>query len=512
MGKGTFRNAIALFAGMLVLSALLVAAPAAQAGLPRLKAVPDPVDGGRIVDSKGREVILRGVNVNSLGHYWQGSGKPATLPLEREDPARIARIGWNLVRLIVSWSRVQPEPGRINYPYLKRVRAWVDRFESRGIYTVIDFHQDAWGPTLAARPGEACVDPAQPAFGWDGAPGWATFDDGQPRCFTSNREVNPAVRAAWRNFFNDRPASDGTGIQTHYVRMLGSVARMFARDTAVAGIDIMNEPNAFGPVENQAMSDFYERALKKIRQGEEKGRGFPHLVLFEPSVLWSLTGSGAPAPFGYDSGVVYSPHLYGGSIGSMGPPSRTSFENARTEAAQFGGAPVLTGEWGGDPLRATGEGRGYFARHQKLQDEFGFGAALWTWKQSCGDPHAATNDPEVAPPLPPWSVYRMDCEGSSNRILGTFGKLVRDLRRGFVRRAPGKLESMSFDPASSTLSASGRIAGRSTTGPLEIYLPGSLDHLKLKGLDRPEWKKLGPGTLVWLTPEGRRWQVTASSR
>jgi hypothetical protein len=31
-----------------------------------LHAEPDPVSGGRIVDSDGREVLLRGVNVNAL--------------------------------------------------------------------------------------------------------------------------------------------------------------------------------------------------------------------------------------------------------------------------------------------------------------------------------------------------------------------------------------------------------------------------------------------------------------
>ena len=78
---------------------------------PAAQADPDTARGGRIVDTKGREVILRGVNVNSLGQYWQGTSKPPTLPLEKKDPARIAAIGWNLVRLIVSWSRVEPRPG-----------------------------------------------------------------------------------------------------------------------------------------------------------------------------------------------------------------------------------------------------------------------------------------------------------------------------------------------------------------------------------------------------------------
>ena len=38
-----------------------------------------------------------------------------------------------------------------------------------GIWSIVDFHQDAWGPTLAARPGEICPAGQDPAFGWDGA-------------------------------------------------------------------------------------------------------------------------------------------------------------------------------------------------------------------------------------------------------------------------------------------------------------------------------------------------------
>jgi len=512
MGKGTFIGTIAAVTVSVSILFAFFGTGAGVAGLPRLKADPDPVRGGRIVDSKGREVILRGVNVNSLGEYWQGTTKSSTLPLDRRDPARMARIGWNMVRLIVSWSRVEPEPGRIDLEYLDRVKRWVGLMEEEGIYVILDFHQDAWGPTLAAPSDQSCITPAQPAFGWDGAPGWATIDDGLPRCFTLNREVNPAVMAAWTNFFNDTEAPDGVGIQTHYVRMLGRVAKIFARDTAVAGIDIMNEPNAFGPAQTAQMSHFYERSLKSIRKGEKAGGGFRHLVLFEPSVLWSLTGSGPPDAFEFDDRVVYSPHLYGGSIGSTGPPSRESFETAKSEAAGFGGAPVLTGEWGGDPLRATGKGDDYFSQHLNLQDEFLIGSALWTWKQSCGDPHAATHDPGTAPPLPPWSVYRMDCEGSANRIVGQHAKLVRSLRRPFVRRAPGRITSVRYYPEKRLLFASGNGARRSD-GPLELFFPtdgGNGGQINFRNLGQPlfrsDYKRSG---IIFMPARRGSWKFWA---
>lgn len=466
----TGRGALALLIFVTGLSAGLVLSAASSASLPRLHAEPDLERGGRIMDSKGREVLLRGVNVNSLGQYWQGTNLPPTLPFERRDPARISKMGWNVVRLIVSWSRVEPAPGEYDERYLDRVGRWISRLERHGVYTVIDFHQDAWGATLAARPGESCGAGSEPGFGWDGAPGWATFDDGLPRCFTGAREANPAVQAAWTSFFENRAAAAGVGIQTRYVRMLRRVARKFSRSSAVAGIDVMNEPNALAPGANEALGPFYARAVRAIRTGERAGRGFRHLVLFEPGVLWSLVGSGAPPPFAADRDIAYSPHLYGGSIGGEGPPSRESFEAAIDEAKTFGGAPVLTGEWGGDPGRATGEDDDYFNTHQALQDEFRIGATIWTWKQSCGDPHAATHDPGTDPPLPPWSFYRMDCANGKNRIAGQFGNLRRDLRRAYVRRAPGRLLSTSYRQTGRVFEASGR-RGRAGSGRVEIFYP-----------------------------------------
>ncbi len=494
---------------VLLAAAMLIAGSSQAWALPRLAAEPDPADGGRIVDSRGREVLLRGVNVNALGEYWQGTDIDPTLPLERRDPARIAGIGWNVVRLIVSWSRVEPKPGDYNERYLDRVAKWVGRFRARGVYTIVDFHQDAWGATLAARPGEDCPDGYEPAFGWDGAPGWATLDEGQPRCFLNSREVNPAVSAAWRNFFADAPGPGGVGIRTRYTRMLAHVAERFAKSRAVAGIDVMNEPGAFGATETAQLGTFYERSLGAIRRGERRGDGFRHLVLFEPSVLWSLIGQGPPPPFDHDRNVVYSPHLYGGSIGGEAPPSRPSFEAARSEAAGFGGAPVLTGEWGGDPARATGEPGDYFLAHQELQDEFRIGATLWTWRQSCGDPHAATHGGE--PPLPPWNVFEMDCSNGGNEIVGKHRKLVEDLRRGYVRRAPGRLGATHWDPERDVLEASGSGARRSD-GPIEAFYPDDAWRISGADLGRISSRPAGRGFVIRTHATAPRWSLRIRPR
>jgi endoglycosylceramidase len=419
-----------------------------------LHAEPDPAAGGRIVDAAGREVLLRGVNVNALAEYWKFTDFPSTFPLTEGDVDQMSAIGWNAVRLLVSWSRIEPSPGEYDEAYLSEVDAAVALFASRHIYSIVDFHQDAWGATLAGDPGEACVAPETPAFGWDGAPAWATLDGGQRRCTAGIRELSPAVRAAWTAFWHDDPGPGGVGIRSRYVAMVGHVAGRYAGRPEVAGFDVMNEPNAFGPEENQALSELYATALAAVRQAET-GSAQKHLVFFEPSALWSSTGSGAPPDFARDQNVVYAPHIYTGGF-SGGPITRVAFATAVTEAATFGGAPVLTGEWGASPTRASDTADGYFLAHQAFQDEFRIGATLWTWRESCGDPHHA-GEHRAGQVAYVWGEFEVDC--TTNQVVGTRDDLVEQLTRAYVRAAPGRLETSIDDPATGSFTASGTANG-----------------------------------------------------
>lgn len=431
-----------------------------------------------MVDSQGRQVLLRGVNVNALAEYWKGTEFPTTFPLRRGDPRLMRSIGWNAVRLLVSWSRVEPQPGQYDEAYLDRVARAIRRLARNGIYSIVDLHQDAWGATLAAREGEVCAPPSLPALGWDGAPGWATLTpDSTPRCYLQFREASPAVYSAWQAFWTDATGPAGVGVQTRYVEMLGHVARRFARTPAVAGYDLMNEPNSFGPGDDARLSRLYERAHDAIREGEREARGFPHLILFEPSALWSAIGRGAPPPpdFDGDPNVVYAPHIYTGGFDG-GPITREAFQIASDEAKALGGVPVVSGEWGADPDRAGPGGDSYFTKHQDLQDEFLFGATLWTWRESCGDPHKVGAYREGTDPaeVEVWGEFEVSC--TDNSVKGLRHALVRALRRAYVRAAPGELDSMSYDERTGLLRARGSdaSAGRWLVAfyPLPKHRPG----------------------------------------
>jgi endoglycosylceramidase len=469
-----------------------------------LHAEPDPVHGGRIVDADGRSILLRGVNVNALAEYWPGTVFPTTFPLTAGDADRIAGIGWNAVRLLVSWSRIEPAPGRYDEAYLDVVEGAVALLAERGIYSIIDLHQDAWGPTLAARPGEVCAS-GDPALGWDGAPGWATLDGGAPRCaLAGTRELSPAVRAAFGAFWADAPGPGGVGIRTRYVRMLGHLAARFARTEAVAGYDVMNEPNAFGDGEQQALAELYEQALAAVRAAERARRAEPHLLLFEPSALWSSTGNGPPPDFARDRDVVYAPHVYTGGF-SGGPITRNAFQVALDEARGFGGAPVLSGEWGADPDRAEPGGDGYFAEHQRLQDEVRVSATLWTWRESCGDPHKAA-DLRVGRVPEVWGEFEVDCR--TNEVTGVRQALVDQLSRGYVRAAPGRLVRTSWAPAARRLRATGAGADRGTE--LVAFSPVPRDELRARGtgLRHVRLRRApGGGTFVTARAAGGRWTL-----
>ena len=107
IGLRSSRGRVAAAVVLCLVPAAAGAAPAALRLSP-LHAEPDVRAGGRIVDARGREVLLRGVNVNSLAEYWKGGRFRTVFPLARKDPGRMAAIGWNAVRLLVSWSRVEP--------------------------------------------------------------------------------------------------------------------------------------------------------------------------------------------------------------------------------------------------------------------------------------------------------------------------------------------------------------------------------------------------------------------
>src|SRR5262249_3150212 len=157
--------------------------------------------GGLLRDQRGREVTLRGVNARAAG-VFDVTFDDGRLPLEpipgfdEGDAQRMAAFGFNLLRLPISWSALEPAPGAIDVRYLERVANVVDACARHGILVLIDFHQDAFSKEI----------------GQDGAPRWV-LDRllgpnnypylGGPLTDLSARRLAPATLAAFRAFFAD---------------------------------------------------------------------------------------------------------------------------------------------------------------------------------------------------------------------------------------------------------------------------------------------------------------------
>ncbi len=408
-----------------------------------------------IYDSQGRQVRLRGVNVNSLGDYYQDDpALPTVVPVTDTDWASMAAHGFDVVRLLISWSKVEPKPGSYDGAYLNRVADAVQAAARHGIYSVIDMHQDAWGKYIASPKGVHCTNGGTPAIGWDGAPQWATIDNNADTCAHGSREMSEAVETSWDSFYANRDR-----VMTALVNTWGFVSRRFANDPDVAGFDLLNEPN-HGHDTNTALrglAHYYDEAIKIIRFNETENHGFHHIVFFEDTVF----GAFVAPHFTTDTNIVFAPHNYGESIGSI--PIEAEFDYYASAARNYGTA-MWIGEYGwfSDPAANASKVRRFADKADALLDA---GEAWWQWRQACGDPHSIGH-PGGTPDKVLIHFQRNGCPGDHN--LGVVPQW-QCAWRPYPRSAPGRLTSLKTD-CTTTLELTGTTP---KPGTIDIWFPGT---------------------------------------
>ena len=198
-----------------------------------------------MVDADGRVVVGHGFNiVKKLAPFVRSEFSEADARLLADEGFTVARIGF-------IWEGVEPQPGKYDDAYIAKVMALNALLAKYGIRTVVDFHQDAWSQHAVP--------------GGDGAPEWAT--------------PYPFGLDDFQAFWDDEPAHDGVGLQTHFIKAWQHVVTEFRRDPSVANVlawDPLNEPYAgtktgcapFTPCphfETGALADFYRRIIPAIR-------------------------------------------------------------------------------------------------------------------------------------------------------------------------------------------------------------------------------------------------------
>ena len=392
-------------------------------------------------------MLLRGANVNSLGEYWQGVPSiPATIPLTEADWSEMAAHGFSVIRLLISWSKVEPTRGVFDQGYLDQVDGYVRAAAAHGIYSVIDMHQDAYTATISTADPSTCPAGTQPAKGWDGAPAWATRTDGLSTCITGDRNSSPAVTRAWNNFYDDVD-----GIRGEFAAAWGKVAARFAGRPEVAGYDLLNEPEVSRPAADlQGPYDDLLRSVGLAIRSAEAGAPFDHLLIVEPAIPAADPGRGLVIPdvaaIGLGTkGIVASVHNYSESITTPGLDfTIEGLNDVIMSLTTSLGLATWTGEYGfWDTSPAT---LAKVDRYAADEDANLIGGAWWQWRQSCGDPHSVQwqGGSVVAPTGEEVHLNTVACPG--NTEVGPTTAFLDVLGRGYPRATPGRLTSLHSDP------------------------------------------------------------------
>jgi endoglycosylceramidase len=463
-GRGWPRK-LALPAAIAALALGLAAAPATAAaadrcGCKRLAqraapASPLSVVGRWITDARGRVVILHGLNMV----YKRPPYQPRAVGFGADDAAFLRRNGFDTVRLGLIYKAVEPRPGHYDRAYLNTVRSTERMLARRGIFSLLDFHQDLYNEK----------------FDGEGFPDWAVLDDGLPAepltGFPASYITSPGLNRAFDNLWANAQGPGGVPIQDRYASAWARVADAFKHDGGVLGYDLINEPwpgSDFSTCLNVAgcptfdtakLGPFYRRVIKRIRGAERR-----HIVFYEPNVLFNFdVDSRLPDLGSRNLGFSFHDYCFLGLVG--GAPSNCPaaeqqvFDNADARARKTGDAPLLSEYGATDDIPTLQRIAGFADRHMVSWQEWHYCGCADPTTSGPGDMQALVKDPAERP------------RGSN-----VFRDKLKALARPYPQAIAGTPVRFSFDPTSrrfelvyTTRRATGR--GSFDGGVSTVFLP-----------------------------------------
>ena len=434
----------------------------------------------QVVDENGREVLLKGVNVDGITDYFHGGNHPLSEKLQNPysfDPAdytgggcvadvkdvegvplcsldfqQLHPLGYNVIRLTLSWSLIEPTigggvdlPNTPSHMYLDRIAQVVAWARAEGIYVLLDLHQDTWSKydytTAAERP--MCVAPLQPIDGADGAPPWASRQHPAiPNCAPNGiAQLSPAVEDDFRALYDD---ADGipppVPVFSHFENIFLALAKRFHDEPAVAGYEMFNEPlpgymPTAGVFDQTELFPMYGKIIKNVT---DNVAGFHQLFFVEPNALRNSIDQSANflpwSTFSSYPNVVYTPHIYTGvfTLDAMGGhrgifPSNGGYNSSIADAGHLG-LPLFVSEFGNSPQDDDTILRG----HYQLQDADQVGGRCGSGRRTSVGSGACTPGASMAaiPTVHPGRA------GSSSRIAPTRCSRPGTFRRSITSQTP----------------------------------------------------------------------------
>ncbi len=442
-----------------------------------------------------------------------------------DDFAQMRALGFNVVRLVLNWSQLEPTAGAYSATYLNRVAQVVGWARQQGIYVILDMHQDQYSRFIVPAKKGTTPSGCTPSGGSDGAPAWAVQDDGKAACAMFGiDELNPAESAAFANFWQNATVAGpqgqapGTGLQDHYIGGLAALAKRFEGNAAVLGYELMNEPQpgslSSTPAGNgyqassQDLYPFYTRAIEALT-GVRDGRptcpataptslanscAYPRLasvsrqqIFYEPIAYRNLVDFSlqVSAPFSSYGNLVFAPHVYTYAFtveqdllglpakpGGYPPNFTFGYQTAESEAQAMHSAVLVT-EFGD----ASSTDPTILANELAAQESTQTGGTLWAWKglsQKAGSCWCVR-----------WqhSSYQTTSNGTAGKgnpksVPSAADLLIPSRQRLLMRVAPtataGRLGAYAYDPSNgafamiATSTAAGRRGDRGTDTVIAI--------------------------------------------
>jgi endoglycosylceramidase len=374
-------------------------------------------DGTTLRDALGRAVILRGVDAG--GRSKLTPYVPFDFASTDFDTAlgayldRAASWGIDALRVPFVWAAVEPTQGSYDATFLAHYDALLDGAWSRGMYTVVDFHQDIYAERFCGDGFPDWTIPAPQPAPLSDCPNWG----GE---YLSNGNVQSAFDRFW---------APGSTVQTAYGALWDMMATRYASRAGVIGFEPINEPGwgsaDMDTFEATTLTSFYGTMTARLQASAPDA-----LVFFDGTgVDGVLVSTSVGLPSG--SGLVFAPHYYQAAALGGTSPSPALVQGSLQEWQQRGSTwnvPVFLGEFGAS--NPTPDVEAYISAHYDALDALAMSGTQWEYSTST----------EL------WNGEDLSLCAAD----GTENPQAQAIVRPYARAVAGDSVTFSFDASSST--------------------------------------------------------------